>query len=190
MSKPRILAGRARGRMLETPARGTRPSPARLRGAVFDALQGRGVETFLDLYAGSGAVGLEAASRGFRATLVERDPAAAAVARRNARRLNLPAEVIQDDALRLAAARPGAFDVVFVDPPFDRDLARIFSAVVAAGPVAPGGRYLFQHPGTDRPDEAVRAALSAAGVVPLRMETRRYGSNELLVIDVPERSGG
>jgi 16S rRNA (guanine(966)-N(2))-methyltransferase RsmD len=185
MAAPRILAGSAKGRALETPPRGTRPTPARLRAALFDALQGREDGRFLDLYAGSGAVGLEAASRGFDATLVERDAKASGVARRNARRLGLDARVVRGDALRFVEERPAGYDVVYVDPPYDLDLAAIFAAVVAARPVAPGGRYLLQHPSTLDPRPSVEAALAQAGIVPTSVATRRYGSNRLLVIDLP-----
>jgi 16S rRNA (guanine(966)-N(2))-methyltransferase RsmD len=182
---PRILAGHAKGRALQTPARGTRPTPARLRAALFDALQGREGGTFLDLYAGSGAVGLEAASRGFVATLVERDARTADLARRNARRLGLDARVVRADALAFVADRGARYDVVYVDPPYDQDLPAIFAEVVTARPVAPGGRYLLQHPTTLEPRPRVEEALAAAGIVPTRVATRRYGSNGLLVIDLP-----
>ena len=185
MSKPRILAGSAKGRAIDIPARGTRPSPARLRAAIFDALQGREGQRFLDLYAGSGAVGLEAASRGFAATLVETRPAAAAVLRRNARRLGLDVDIEHGDALGWLTSGDGAYDVVFVDPPYDADLGRIFARVVAAARIAPGGRYLFQHPTTVEVRGEVAAALEAAGVQPARVASRRYGSNVVLVVDMP-----
>jgi 16S rRNA (guanine(966)-N(2))-methyltransferase RsmD len=184
MASPRILAGAAKGRALETPARGTRPTSARLRAALFDALQGREGGTFLDLYAGSGAVGLEAASRGFVATLVERDPRAAEVARRNARRLGLEARVVRADALSFLAQGSGPYDVVYVDPPYDEDLPAIFACVLAARPVAAGGRYLLQHPTTLDPRAGVEEAMTAAGIAPRRITARRYGSNGLLAIDV------
>lgn len=184
MTKPRIVAGEAKGRELETPPKGTRPSPSRLRGAIFDALQGREGGRFLDLYAGSGAVGLEAASRGFRATLVERDRVAADVVRRNARRLGLDVEIVQSDALVALRDRTGAFDVVFVDPPYDLDLPAVFAQVVALAPVAAGGRYLFQHPADVDPRLRVASSLERAGVEARRTETRRYGTNRVLVVDV------
>lgn len=179
MAKPRILAGSAKGRTLETPDRGTRPSPSRLREALFDALQFRERGRFLDLYAGSGAVGLEAASRGFRATLVELDRAAAAVLRRNARRLRLDAEVLQADALTIARARPGRYEVVFAAPPYALDLATIFLEIVRAAPVKAGGVYLFQHP-TSLDWASERAHDLAELGHPLeRISRRRYGSNQL-----------
>lgn len=185
MAKPRILAGSAKGRELETPSRGTRPSPARLRGAIFDALQGREGRRFLDLYAGSGAVGLEAASRGFDVTAVERSGAAASVLRRNARRLGLAVEIVEDDALRALRTTRHRFDVVFVDPPYTQDLASTFAEVVRREPLAAGGRYLFQHPSDLDPTRAVERALEAADVAQARCTIRRYGSNRLLVVDLP-----
>ena len=92
MSKPRIIGGSAKGRTLETPKRGTRPSPSRLREALFNILAFGDKGSFLDLYSGSGAVGLEAASRGWRATCVDLSSEAAQVIRKNARSLKLEAE--------------------------------------------------------------------------------------------------
>lgn len=186
MARPRILAGTAKGQVLETPTRGTRPSPARLREAVFDMVQFRTRGPFLDLYAGSGAVGLEAASRGFPVVCVERDRRAAEVVRRNARRLGLDAEVLRGDALAYVRAHPAAFELVFAAPPYPIDLIEVFRAVLQAGPVRAGGRYLFQHPA----HLDVRAALApeltslaAAGDRPASM--RRYGNNAITRVDVP-----
>src|SRR5690606_7545174 len=132
MSKPRILGGSAKGRVLETPRRGTRPSPSRLREALFDivAFEPRG--RFLDLFAGSGAVGLEAASRGFDVVLVELGKQAAAVIERNARSLGLASEVVRGDAIAYAARHRAEFDVVFAAPPYPLDLSSVFDGVVAS----------------------------------------------------------
>lgn len=189
MSKPRILAGSAKGMTLDTPARGTRPSPSRLREALFDALQFRELGPFLDLYAGSGAVGLEAASRGFPATLVELDARAAGVLRRNARRLGLRAEIVQGDALRVARDRPGRYEVVFAAPPYPLDLGGIFAEIVRHGPVRPGGVYLFQHPSRLDVAATLTGMLEPAGVY-AAPSVRRYGSNALTRIAVLARSGG
>lgn len=175
VAAPRILAGSAKGRALRTPARGTRPSPARLRAALFDALafEPRGV--FLDLYAGSGAVGLEAASRGWEAILVERSGSAARLLRENARACGLRVRVVHGDAIRALDALTEAVDVAFVDPPFDLDLDVTFQAVIDRGPVRAGGRYVFQHPTQRVP------ALHQRGR-PAVVETRRYGSNALTTL--------
>lgn len=121
----RIVAGAAGGRRLAVPpGRGTRPTSDRTREALFSALatladlDGARV---LDLYAGSGAVGLEALSRGAaHALLVEADPRATRTLRENARTLGLDgADVRTDKVERLAGTAPDApYDVIFADPPY------------------------------------------------------------------------
>lgn len=122
----RIIGGSAGGRRLRAP-RGelTRPTADRVREALFSALQSRlgsfqGI-AFLDLYAGSGAVGLEAWSRGAGAvTLVEQDRRTASLITANARAIGFPAaEVVCSSVARHLAGRPAsAYDVVFLDPPY------------------------------------------------------------------------
>jgi 16S rRNA (guanine966-N2)-methyltransferase len=120
----RIVGGRWRGtRLPVAAAEGFRPTPDRVRETLFNWLQpvlpGARV---LDLFAGSGALGLEALSRGAReALLVERDPALAAALRQSVERLHAATEatVVQADALAfLRAPLHGRFDIVFLDPPF------------------------------------------------------------------------
>jgi 16S rRNA (guanine(966)-N(2))-methyltransferase RsmD len=178
MSKPRIIAGTARGRQLETPRSGTRPSPARLREALFDSLQFRQRGPFADLFSGSGAVGLEAASRGWDATCVELNPQAVAVIERNARALSLAVEVVHGDALQFVRDHAG-FDIVFAAPPYPLELEPLFTALLRPGPVRPGGLYLFQHPTSLQLDNLP---------VPEGASVRRrsYGSNTVTVIAVPE----
>ncbi len=122
----RIIAGTAGGRRLATPAgASTRPTSERVREALFarlehlDALHDARV---LDLYAGSGALGLEAASRGAQSVvLVERDRKAAAVAARNVRETGLPAQVRTESVDRfVAGAAETPFDLVLIDPPYDQ----------------------------------------------------------------------
>lgn len=124
----RVVAGAARGRRLAVPAgRGTRPTSDRAREALFSTLEAlRGTlagARFLDLYAGSGAVGLEALSRGAaHALLAEADPRAARVVRDNVAAVGLPgAEVRAGPVERLVASGPPgpAYDVAFLDPPYD-----------------------------------------------------------------------
>src|SRR5690606_39113504 len=122
MSKPRIIGGTAKGRELDTPASGTRPSPARLREALFSVLAFEPHGAFLDLCGGSGAIGLEAASRGWRATCVELAGKAAAVIQGNAKRLGLNVTVVRGDALAHADAHPGHYQVLFAAPPYPDDL--------------------------------------------------------------------
>lgn len=165
----RVVAGTARGRRLAgPPGSGTRPTSDRVRESVFDmlgSLEAAGearVEggEVLDLFAGTGAMGIEALSRGATgATFVERDPAAASVIERNLRDTGLgPAEVVRRDVavwLRSPAARsrPVPFDVAFCDPPYgftgwDELLASVPARLVVAesdGPVGPrGGRAVLR----------------------------------------------
>lgn len=175
MSRPRILGGTAKGRELETPRRGTRPSPSRLREALFDILAFEHDGAFLDLFSGSGAIGLEAASRGWSATCVDVSREAARVIRGNAARAGLKAEVIQGDALRFARDHPGAFHVVFAAPPYDLVLADIFQAILESGVARPGGLYVFQHPSREPP-----ALRPPDDLEPAR--EKRYGSNALTLL--------
>ena len=124
----RIIAGKFRSRTLEAPAGlATRPTSDRLRETLFNVLAPR-IEgaVFLDLYAGSGAVGIEAISRGAASVVfVERAEAALKVLRKNMERLGIDAgfriqTVGVSASLRRLAAGPGTgFDLVFLDPPYD-----------------------------------------------------------------------
>ncbi len=130
----RIIAGAAKGRRLAVPPRGTRPTSDRAREGLFSslaALLGRAVGgaddlvglRVLDLYSGSGAVGLEALSRGAgEVTFVERDRAACAMVAENVRAVGLPGtQVCRFEVERwLRTPNPGpAFDLAFADPPYD-----------------------------------------------------------------------
>ena len=119
----RIIAGRFRSRLLKSVSGlAVRPTPDRLREAMFNVLSGE-VEgrTFLDAYAGSGAVGLEALSRGARhVILIEKSPAALAVIRENVQALHVRAEVtvLRGSAARLLETHTA--DIAFVDPPYEQ----------------------------------------------------------------------
>jgi len=142
----RVIAGRAGGRRLAVPpGTGTRPTSDRAREGLFSTWQSllggplEG-ERVLDLYAGSGAVGLEALSRGAGHTLlVEADARAARVVRDNVRTLGLPgAEVRAGKAEQIVkAAAPGEpYDLVFLDPPYvvpDDDLREILLTLRSGG---------------------------------------------------------
>ena len=141
----RIVAGSARGRRLRTPTgQRTRPTADRVREALFSALESalgslEGLRV-LDLYAGSGAVGLEALSRGAGHTLlVEADARAARVIRDNVRTLGLPgAEVRAGKAEQIVRTAPPSepYDLVFLDPPYvvpDDDLREILLTLRTEG---------------------------------------------------------
>jgi 16S rRNA (guanine966-N2)-methyltransferase len=144
----RIIAGLAGGRRLAVPAGlSTRPTADRAREALFSALEAMAGPlagaAVLDLYAGSGAIGLEALSRGAaRAVLVESEPRALAVLRANVAAVGLPgAEVVAAPVARaLARPAPAPFDVVFADPPYalsDAELGEVLRSAVEGGWVAP-----------------------------------------------------
>jgi len=124
----RIIAGSAGGRRITVPqqrsGRGTRPTTDRVRESLFNVLENRldfGGLTVLDLFAGSGALGLEALSRGAASALfVESDHRAAAVISRNAADIGLTGAVVRRGAVAtvLAAGAPTPVELVFADPPY------------------------------------------------------------------------
>ena len=142
----RIIGGQFRGRRLGfPPLPGLRPTPDRVRQTLFDWLAPliHGARC-LDLFAGSGALGLEALSRGAAAvTFVEREPEALAAIRDHLTTLGASAETCLGDALSvlptLDVGQKGRFDVVFVDPPFDAGLASAALAALAGGWLADDG---------------------------------------------------
>jgi len=123
----RIIAGSAGGTRLDVPATGTRPTSERVRESLFGALATTGMldgTAVLDLYAGSGALGLEALSRGAAsADLVEKAPKSAALARRNAARVEKAAggtaRVHASPTHAFLRGTAARFDLVFLDPPYD-----------------------------------------------------------------------
>jgi 16S rRNA (guanine966-N2)-methyltransferase len=150
----RIIGGRGKGRRLKTPpGLATRPTGARVRQSLFDILAPRLTGCrFLDAFAGGGAVGLEALSRGARTVvLVDSSAAAVAAARENARALGGAGEVRlhrQDALVALAALaeRGERFDVVYLDPPYESDLyEKALLAVSEAGLLAAGGLAIAEH---------------------------------------------
>ncbi len=119
----RVIAGELGGRLLRAPqGRGTRPTADRVREAIFSILGDVTGLRVLDLFAGSGALGIEALSRGAdEAVFVDNDARAITAVRLNLAALDLAAQVSRGDALAfLADAAPDAppFDLVFVDPPY------------------------------------------------------------------------
>ena len=148
----RIVSGSAGGRTLQVPPRGTRPTSERVREALFSRLEHRDAVAgarVLDLYAGSGALGLEAASRGAASvTLVEAARAAAEVCRRNAAALGLADKVqVVADRVERFVARPAVtgWDLVLLDPPYDVPapvLDELLAALVPA--LVPGATVVVE----------------------------------------------
>jgi len=158
----RIIAGTAGGRRLTTPAGArTRPTSDRVREAVFSTIAGWAGTAgddpavalsglaFLDLYAGSGAVGLEAASRGASPVwAVESDARAARLIRANAASVGLSATVWAKTAEAVTAgAPPRPFDIVWADPPYaltNEQVGAVLAALVRNGWVADGGLVVVE----------------------------------------------
>jgi 16S rRNA (guanine966-N2)-methyltransferase len=174
----RIVAGAAGGRRLAVPPKGTRPTSERVREALFSAVESAmdldGARV-LDLYAGSGALGLEALSRGAAvATFVESDRSALAVLEKNAAALGLPGAEIRRGTVRavLAQPPPEPYDLVLADPPYAAgagELAAMLGAVV--GWTAPGSLVVVERAQRSGPPDWPE---------PLRaMQVRRYGDTEL-----------
>jgi 16S rRNA (guanine966-N2)-methyltransferase len=159
----RIIAGTARGRRIAVPGTGTRPTSDRVREAVFSSLEsslladGRAWSGMrvLDLYAGSGALGLEALSRGAgAAVLVEKSRSAARVLAANAVAVGAPgAEVLVRDVATLAN-EPARFaaDLCFADPPYDvaaDAIGAVLAALHASGWLADDGLVVVERPARD-----------------------------------------
>jgi 16S rRNA (guanine966-N2)-methyltransferase len=163
----RIVAGAVGGRTIAVPPKGTRPTSDRVREAIFSRLEHLGVldgARVLDLFAGSGALGLEAASRGAsEVVLVDSGRRAADVARRNVATLGLggTVRVVADTAERYVAGAVGPFDVVFLDPPYDLTeaaLAVVLEHLAAPGVLARGAVVVVER-STRSPEPAWPAGL-------------------------------
>lgn len=178
----RIIAGVARGRPLRTPAgRLTRPTSDRVREALFSSLESAigtvcGV-SFLDAFAGSGAVGLEAASRGAAwVTFVEQDRSVAALISANARTLGFDQfDVVSAPALALTRTPPvRLFEVAFLDPPYDDTAASLTPVLTGLGQLgwlAPGALVVVERSRRSDPWEWPAGFAAARG--------RRYGDTVL-----------
>ncbi|MDR2925866.1 MAG: 16S rRNA (guanine(966)-N(2))-methyltransferase RsmD [Azoarcus sp.] len=141
----RIVGGAWRSRLVEVAAvPGLRPTPDRVRETLFNWL-GQTLDGLacLDLFAGSGILGFEAASRGAAsATLIERDARALAALRRNAEKLAAAqVEIVRGDALEFLASTARRFNVAFVDPPYRQGLVEQAMPLLAR--VMPSGALAY-----------------------------------------------
>jgi 16S rRNA (guanine(966)-N(2))-methyltransferase RsmD len=163
-SQVRIIGGQwKRTPLAVVEAPGLRPSPDRVRETVFNWLAhlipDPSTVSGLDLFAGTGALGFELASRGAaRVTLVERNPALEAQLQRAKGRLGADAvTIVRGDALAFASsAREESFDVVFLDPPFDSEL--LGPALRAAARLVPAGGLVYAESGAPVDEVAVAAS--------------------------------
>jgi 16S rRNA (guanine966-N2)-methyltransferase len=177
----RVIAGTARGIRLDAPGPGTRPLGDRVKQTLFAVLEpDLPGSRFLDLFAGSGAAGIEALSRGAaHVTFLERDAAAARVIVANLARTHLGdpgrVTVVRSDVLawlrdRARRADP-PWDIVLLDPPY-ADVAGLDAALESIGPLlAPGGRVVAKHFWRDAPPPV-------AGLLASERE-RRFGETAL-----------
>lgn len=165
-----------------------RPTTDRVREAVFDIL-GSGTEgaRVLDLFAGTGALGLEALSRGASsAVLVESDPRAFAVLRRNVLDLGADAaETLPMDcraAVRVLGGRDSRFDLVFLDPPYGKGIAERAAEDLA-------GACLLECGGTVVVEEAARTPTPVFPAAWERTRDKRYGDTRVMIFTVGKERG-
>lgn len=176
----RVIAGFAGSLALGVPKSGTRPTSDRVREAVYSALEARDAvrgARVLDLYAGSGALGLEAVSRGaVEAVLVERDAGAAGVCRRNAALVAARAprgaaprvEVAARSVAAYLESAVGEWDLVFVDPPYELGEAELHAALAALVPHLAEHATVVVERSARSPEPALPEGLALD-------RTRRYG---------------
>jgi 16S rRNA (guanine966-N2)-methyltransferase len=185
----RVVGGSAGGTRLAPVPAGTRPLSDRAREGLFSSL-GRAVvgARVLDLFAGTGALGIEALSRGAeRCVFVDSAPGAVRAIRDNLRRTRLEAraEVRRWDALRALERVGGPFHLVLADPPYGlppRQLDRLFDRLAGGGLLVPGARVVLTRPkGGYMP------------VIPVHWQPERrlvYGDTVVVVLRTPRRQGG
>jgi 16S rRNA (guanine966-N2)-methyltransferase len=156
----RVIAGSAKGVRLAAPGPGTRPLADRVKQTLFAVLEPELEDAVvLDLFAGSGAGGIEALSRGAaRATFVEKDGGAARVLAENLRRTGLESagRIVRRDAIGwladpAGAAADGPFDLVLVDPPYADTAALVRALELVGAHLRPGGMVVAKHFWRDAP---------------------------------------
>lgn len=146
----RITTGKYKGRVIKMP-KGIRPTQNKARKALFDILGDIEGLSFLELFAGSGAVGIEALSRGAsELVLVEKDPAALAVLKQNLRSLGLVDSMVfpkeAEEAVKIFYKRKKRFNLIFLDPPYYNDLAKKTLQMLSGYDIlAPNGLAVAQH---------------------------------------------
>lgn len=188
----RIIAGHAGSLRLEVPKAGTRPTSDRVREAIFSALESWGVvegARVLDLYGGSGALGLEAASRGAKhVTLVEKNPQAAMVAQRNAKTVlqawkgdssaDTPTVAVEKQSVQtyldreVLRASAEKWDVALLDPPYDLDDEQLTANLTALVPLLAPEAIVLVERSSRSPEPTL-----PEGLAPIRH--RAYGETVL-----------
>jgi 16S rRNA (guanine966-N2)-methyltransferase len=183
----RIVGGALRGRVLKTPkTQSVRPTSDRLRESIFDILHHAYDDpvsgaTVVDVFAGTGALGFEALSRGAaRALFVDDGAEARALLRANVETLGLGGvtRVFRRDATKLGAAPAGeTFSLAFLDPPYGKGLADLaLAGLVAGGWLAPGALLVIEE------DASAQMTLPAALET---LDQRRYGDTQIVIAQAP-----
>ena len=178
----RIIAGFASGRKLASPAKSTRPSSDRLKESLFAMLEARDLLTdanVLDLFAGTGAVGLEAVSRGAqKLVMVEKDPQAMRVCLENAElvRSHIPDSVeiqsIQAPVFKALENLVGNFDLIFLDPPYDYPAQKLAENLEQLKPISTGIVIIEKSIKTEMP------FIHGWNII----ENKKYGDSELVFL--------
>jgi 16S rRNA (guanine966-N2)-methyltransferase len=176
----RVIAGKARGRLLKAVSRpGTRPTSDRVREALFAILESHGADLsrVLDLYSGTGAMGIEALSRGAEwCDFVEADARACDVIRENLRVTGFAgqAKVFNVPVARALSRLEGPYTLVVADPPYEYDRAESeLASLVETGLLAAGAMLAVEHSKHKEWPEALRGRQ--------RLLTRRHGDSALTV---------
>jgi 16S rRNA (guanine966-N2)-methyltransferase len=174
----RLTGGLDRGKRLIAPRGGqTRPTAAKVREAIFNILGPAPEGSVLDLYAGTGALGLEALSRGAtHAVFVEREPAPLSALRRNIRELGFEdrATVVAADVctgLRRLASKGHRFSWIFLDPPYVKEMAGVLSELSGSALLTSCAVVVLEHDKRNRPAESVGCLFLT--------DRRQYGDTEL-----------
>lgn len=189
----RVIAGSLRGRPLKAPAGdATRPTGARVKEALFSILGDVADLSVLDLYAGSGALGIEALSRGARsAVFVESARPALACLRENLTKLGLDACAkslpVRVETATQQLVRLGPFELVLCDPPWKDSVAAraALESLAASGAFAAGARIVLEHAAKDPPPAPEPSRLRVC-------DERRWGDTAVLLLepaDVPAPAG-
>ena len=166
----KILSGLYKNHAIVSPKGSkTRPTSSKMRGSVFNILQHEidGAH-FLDLYAGSGAMGLEALSRGAAsATFVDKDKEATRCIRQNLKALGIDAQVIQSDAISALKRLKSPFDIIYIDPPYELTIEPLLEKI---------GDHLFKN-GTILVEQSSRVTLHVKSLH--LMDKRLFGDSAL-----------
>lgn len=171
----RIIAGTARSRRLVAPkGQTTRPMADRMRESVFSSIAGVIADSrVLDLYAGTGSMGLEALSRGAaEATFVELDRNALDALRANVESLGLGGRIVADDVDRFLRRTAGQFDLAFVDPPYAVPLASLVETMTRLAPLLTSGAVVIVHRRRESEPPLTLAGLEL-------VDQRKYGGAEI-----------